>query len=158
MNILLLLLLFQTTEVPFKLSNEFEVKIDLSFKQKENDFNQYNKVTLDYTETVAQKNRRLSGNQLPYLVLKITFLTLSDQEKKVKIINNLNKNIYSKKAELTSVIRLDLGFVDDIKDRVSPNTFDIILSDADKTSRTHILIVVQEDGTFLVNNEKRGKF
>ena len=158
MNILLLLLLFQTTEVPFKLSNEFEVKIDLSFKQKENDFNQYNKVTLDYTETVAQKNRRLSGNQLPYLVLKITFLTLSDQEKKVKIINNLNKNIYSKKAELTSVIRLDLGFVDDIKDRVSPNTFDVILSDADKTSRTHILIVVQEDGTFLVNNEKRGKF
>ncbi len=158
MNILLFLFLLQTPEVPFKPSNEFEIKVDLSFKQKENDFNQYNKVTLDYSETVAQKNRRLSGNQLPYLILKINFLTFSDQEKKVKITNNLNKVVYNKKAELATLIKLDLGFVDDIKDRVSPNTFDVILINADKVSISHVLIVIQEDGTFLVNKEKRGKF
>ena len=72
MNILLLLLLLQTPEVPFKPTKEFEIKIDLSFKAKESgDVSNTNKVTLDYTETVGQKNRRLSGNQLPHLALKI---------------------------------------------------------------------------------------
>jgi hypothetical protein len=152
------LFLFQVTEVPFKAKSEFEVKIDLNFKQKENDFDTSNKVTLDYTETKDQKERRLSGNQLPYLALKIKFTLLSDQEEKVKIINNLGKTIYSKKADLKTVIKLDVGFIDDVKDEVTPNVYDVILLNSQKREVGRINITISKDGTFLVNNEKRGKF
>ncbi len=159
MQLLLLLLVYlQSGEIPYKPATEFEVKIDLSFKRKENDFNSTNTVNLNYTETTEQKNRRLSGNQLPYLILKIQLNTLSLEEKKIKIFNNLGKIIYSKGADLKAVIKLDLGFIDDIKDEVTPNSFNLILMNSEKKEVSLIKIMITKEGNFLVNNEKRGKF
>jgi hypothetical protein len=144
--------------VPFKANNEFEVMIDLNFKQKEALSNTSNKVTLDYTETVEQHNRKINGTPLPYLAFKIKFLTLSDKEERVKIVNNIGKIIYSKKAEAKTVIKLDVGYLDDVKDGVTPNRYDVILLDNNKTEVDMISILIVEDGTFYVNGEKRGKF
>ena len=156
--LLLLLIVFQDV-APFKPKNEFEIKIDLSFKEKrkQGDGSQSN-FTIDYTETVEQRNKKLSGNQLPYLELKIKFNLLSADEEKVKIVNNLGKIVYSKKADVNTVIRLDLGYIDDVKDEVTPNDYNVILLNSEKKEIDRINIKITKDGTFLVNNEKRGKF
>ncbi len=156
--LLLVLIVFQEV-VPFKPTKEFEVKIDLSFKEKkkQGDGSQSN-FTVDYAETVEQRNQKLSGNQLPYLALNIKFNLLSADEEKVKIVNNLGKIVYSKKADVNTVIRLDLGYIDDVKDEVTPNDYDVILLNSEKREIDRINIKISKDGTFLVNNEKRGKF
>ncbi len=158
MRLLLFLVVWLQTLIVFKPNNEFEVKIDLRFKQKESDNSPTNKVSVDYTETVEQHNRKLTGTQLPFLGLKIKFLTLSQNESRVKIVDNFGKVSYSKKADLETVIKLDAGYLDDIKDGVSPNAYDVILLDSDKIEVDRITIIILKDGTFLVNNEKRGKF
>jgi hypothetical protein len=156
--LLLLLIVFQDV-APFKPKSEFEIKIDLSFKEKrkQGDGSQSN-FTIDYTETVEQRNKKLSGNQLPYLELKIKFNLLSADEEKVKIVNNLGKIVYSKKADVNTVIRLDLGYIDDVKDELTPNDYNVILLNSEKKEIDRINIKITKDGTFLVNNEKRGKF
>jgi len=158
MKVSFLLFLWFQTFIPYKPNNEFEVKIDLNFKQKDVELNTSNKVTLDYTETVAQRNRKLNGTPLPYLALKIKFLSLSEKEERVKIVNNLGKVIYSKKTDIKTVIKLDVGYIDDVKDEVTPNRFDVILVDSNKTEIDMISILIAKDGTFYVNDEKRGKF
>jgi hypothetical protein len=156
--VLLLLIVFQDV-VPFKPNSEFEVKIDLSFKEKkkQGDGSQSN-FTIDYTETVEQRNKKLAGNQLPYLALKIKFNLLSADEEKVKIVNNLGKIVYSKKADLKTVIKLDLGYIDDVKDEVTPNDYDVVLLNSEKKEIDRINIKITKEGMFLINNEKRGKF
>jgi hypothetical protein len=55
------------------------------------------------------------------------------------------------------LIKLDMGFTDDIKDQVAANQYIILFLSKDKTPLSKIEILFQRDGTYLVNGEKRGK-
>ncbi|HET9486931.1 MAG TPA: hypothetical protein VFO54_05835, partial [Chryseosolibacter sp.] len=63
-----------------------------------------------------------------------------------------------KKIDLNSILVMDLGFTDDMKDRVTPHEYTLTFVSEEKVPLEVILIKVDEDGSFFVNGEKRGKF
>lgn len=147
---------FQQPPVPMKAAEEFKVELEYKFKNRPATDNAF----IDLTETVAEKERRTTGNTtpLPYLIIHLTFQKLSDNEVRVRCTDSNQKNRFSKKAELEKVYTLDLGFTEDMKDRVTAYEFIFSLMDADRKDSSQIVLHVEEDGTFLVNGVRRGKF
>jgi len=50
-----------------------------------------------------------------------------------------------------------MGYTDDIKGRVTEHEYTVYFLSKDKKPVSRIVIYFQEDGTFLVNGEKRGR-
>ena len=146
---------FIQPELPFKGTEEFKIELEYKFKPRPITDNAY----VDLTETVRDKERRNSGgNPLPYLIVHLTFQKLTDAEKRIRCFDNNNKNRFSKKVELGKIYTLDLGFTDDMKDRVTSYMFTFVLMSADKDDISQIILLVEADGTFLINDVIRGKF
>jgi len=153
-----LIAFLQETEVPFKLNDEFEIQIDYQFKQRSNTSTNSN-YTIDFVETVKeQEKKRYNTGIRPYLLLNVKINKLSDQEFKMKASNNVGRTLYNKKVEAGDVLKIDMGFTDDVKDRVGPYEVTIVFSSKEKKEISRIHMFVQEDGTFLVNGQVRGKF
>ena len=137
---------------------EFEVQIDFQFKQRVNTSTNSN-TTIDFIETKAeQEKKRYSTGIRPYLILNVKLIKLSDMEVKAKASNNIDRTLFNKKVEAGDFIKIDMGFTDDVKDRVGPHEVMIVFLSPDKKETSRILMFVQEDGTFIVNGEVRGKF
>ncbi len=149
------LLVFLLSALPFKPAEEFKLEIEYKFKARpmvENSF-------INLTETQLEKEKRAAGgNPLPYLIIHVSFLQLSDKEVKVRCIDNTNKNRLSRKAELNRKYTIDLGFTDDIKDRVTPHEYTFFLISDDKEETSRIVLLIEPDGSFMVNGSRRGKF
>ena len=141
-------------DVPYKTSNEFEIRLDYQFKNRE----PADRNSIDLNETRAEHERRTSTAILPYLVLHVKMLKLSEQEVKVKITDNFGNTVGTKKITTGTVIPLDVGFTDDVKDRISAHQYNMTLISPDKKFTSRIVVHIEEDGTFLVNGERRGKF
>ncbi len=151
-------LLLQNTDIPFKPMAEFEIQIDYQFKQRANT-NTNSNTTIDYVETVAEQEKKRYGTGIrPYLILNVKLIKLSSVEVKARAVNNIDRTLFNKKVEAGDIIRIDMGFTDDVKDRVGPHEVTIVFLSPDKKETTRILMFVQEDGTFIVNGEVRGKF
>jgi hypothetical protein len=151
---LLLISFFAMQELPLKPKEEFDVKLDYQFRNRPaQDIN-----SVHYDETRKEHERRVSTAPLPYLTLNVRILKLSGEETKVKVTNNLTTRAFSRKVEEGTVFPLVVGFTDDVKDRVSAHNYVITFLSPKKTETSKIEILIEEDGTFLVNGEKRGKF
>jgi hypothetical protein len=150
----LLLLFFSThqTAVPPKPASDYEVVIDFKFQDRP-PADQY-KANFD----VSSGEKKKTTGQLPYLKLQIKLLKLGSDEVKVKVFNNNGNLVFNRKAALETPIKLDIGFIDDVKDRVLPHEFTVFFLSESKTPVSQIKLIVLEDGTFLVNDEKKGKF
>jgi len=151
---LLLFLTFTMQEaVPFKPANEYEVIIDYKFQDRP---------VIDQTKVVYDvsddKNRKTSSGPLPYLKLQLKLLKLSSEEVKVRVVNSSGNLMFNKKVTEGTIIKLDIGFIDDVKDRVTPYEFTVLLYSDSKNAISRIHLVIMEDGTFMVNDEKKGKF
>jgi hypothetical protein len=139
--------------VPFKPKDEFDVSIDLKLKQR----------PMQTTSTVhlgddANGLKKNSSSMLPYLMLKVKLLKLSENEVRFRVANNFDRRFIQKKIGKTQVITLDAGFTDDIKGKVTASEYVVTLLTDEKADINRIVITIEEDGTFLVNGEKRGKF
>lgn len=144
---------FQNTEIPFKPKDEFQVETKFELKQRPvND-----RYHIDYNETWDDRNRS-NATQLPYLIVNLRFLKFSEGEVRVKGYNNQDEPICNKKAEENLLVKLNLGFTDDVKDHVAPYEFNVFTYSKTKAEVYRIHMLVTEDGTFLVNGEIRGKF
>ncbi len=153
--LLTLLTLLLQTGVPYKATEEFKIELEYKFRPRPMTDNSY----IDLTETQREKETRTSGgNPLPYLILHISFQQLSDKEVRVRCVDNNKKNKLSKKAEVNRAYTLDLGFTDDMKDRVTSYEFTLTLLSDDKEDTSRIVMFIEPDGTFLVNGMRRGKF
>ena len=153
MSQLLLILAFAFfQEIPLKPKEEFEVKLDYQFKQRPTA--DPNTVSLGE----SGKSQRTSSGVLPYLILNIRMLALPDEKTRVIITTNLTERPVTKKVSLNTVLALDMGFTDDMIDRVHAHEYTLTFIDADKVPANRIIINVAEDGSFFVNGEKRGKF
>jgi hypothetical protein len=150
----LLAAFFLLQELPLKPKEEFEIKLDYQFKNRP--IQELNSVHLD--ETRKEHDRRVSTAPLPFLTLNIKMLTLSQDEVKVRITNNLNSRVAVRKVDTGTAIPLEVGFTDDVKDRVTAHQYFLTLVTAKKVEISKIEILIEEDGTFFVNREKRGKF
>jgi hypothetical protein len=140
-------LLFQD-QAPYKANDEFELKLDLQFKQRPK------------SETKIEFDRRTlptGGMNAPYLFLNLQILKAVPEEVRVKVLKNGTQTLLSRKFDPNVVLKLDLGFTDDIKDRVTAYQYVITFSSKDKTVLSRIEIFFETDGTYLVNGEKRGK-
>jgi hypothetical protein len=138
--------------VPFKPKEEFDVKIDLQLKQRPQDSDAN---TVDLSD---QPKRKPSSAMLPYLYLRVSFLKLSPEEVRLTVKNNFDKKVVNRKIEKNPILVIDAGFTDDLKDRGKTSEFVITMLSADKTDLSKIVIQIEEDGTFLINGDKRGKF
>lgn len=141
-------------EIPFKPKEEFEIKLDYQFKQRPQ--GDHNAVYL--SETSGELQRRTGNAVLPYLILNIKLLKLSEEKMRVRISGNRDDRPINKKIDINSVIELDLGFTDDMKDRVKAHEYTVSFLSYDKKPMSRILISIAEDGSFFVNGEKHGKF
>lgn len=137
--------------VPFKPSNEFEVMIDYKFRERP-----ALDRTKEYQFNTDEKSRKSA--LLPYLKLQLKFLKLNADEVKVKIVNSHGKMVYSRKASEGAVIIIDVGYTDDVKDGVAPHEFTALLYSEAKKTTSRIHFNIAEDGTFMINDEKKGKF
>jgi hypothetical protein len=146
-----LTLILQDT-VPFKAKDEFDVKIDLKLKQRPQDSDAN---TVDLSD---QPKKKPSSAMLPYLYLRVSFLKLNPEEVRLTVKNNFDRRIVNKKIEKNPILEIDAGFTDDLKDRGKTSEFVITMLSADKEDISKIVIQIEEDGTFLVNGDKRGKF
>lgn len=135
-----------------KPASEYEVIIDFKFQDRP--AADHNRAIYD----VNSDEKRKSSGPLPYLKLQIKLLKLGSEEIKVRVINNNGNLVYNRKAALDTPIKLDLGFIDDVKDQVLPNEFTVFFLSDSKKPVSQIRLLVMEDGTFLVNDEKKGKF
>lgn len=150
-----ILLLVFLQEIPFKPKDEFEITLDYKFKQRGVDAST-KAVYLD--ETNKERERRNSTALLPFLVLNIKMHKLPQGEVKVKIGTNLNGRVVNRKVSEGTTIPIEVGFTDDAKDRVSAHQYVLTFMTPDKSETNRIVIFIEEDGTFFVNGEKRGKF
>jgi hypothetical protein len=56
------------------------------------------------------------------------------------------------------VLPLDIGYTDDVKDRLVASQYTITFLGEEKNQISRIVIFIDKDGTFFVNDEIRGKF
>ena len=151
----LVFLVFQQS-LPYKPKEEFEIKLQYEFKQRPITNNSNTSVHL--SETPRERDRRTSTSMLPYVGLNLRILKLNPEDVKMKVIDSQAKTVHNKKVQLDEIVFLNLGFTDDMKDRVTAHEYTVYFVSADKRDLNRILITINEDGTFLVNEEKRGKF
>lgn len=145
---------FFCQEVPFKPQTDFEIKFDMSFKQRDQTGE---KTTINLHETQAEHARRTQTTTLPFLTLHIKLVKVPSNEVKAKIIRDNLTVVYNKKIAEGSLIDLEVGFTDDIKDQIKGYRHEIQFLAADKTIQSKILIEFDEEGNYFVNGEKRGK-
>ena len=141
-------------DVPLKPKEEFEVKLDYEFRQRP----VADRNTVHLGTPVRNTDIRGSAGVLPYLVLNIRLLHLVEQKMRVQVGTNLDARHMSKKLDVNEVVSLDLGFTDDMVDRVSAHEYTLLFLNSEREPVDKILITVEEDGSFIVNGEKRGKF
>jgi hypothetical protein len=140
-------------EIPFKPTEEFEIKLNFEFKEREG--TNVNKIEMDQTEKEYKRSR--SSGPLPYLNMSLRAIKLTPDEVRVRIQQNGKNVALNKKIDTTTILKLDLGFTDDIKDRVSPHEYTVFFLNQDKQPLSKVIIFFEEDGTYLVNGQKRGK-
>jgi hypothetical protein len=151
MMFLSLLLIFLQDQVPLKVSREFEVAAKYELKKKP---------APDTPLIVLDQNveRRSSDHDLlPYLTVNLKIKRWAGGVTQIRIIDIQGKTYLKKKPSEEGTYSLDMGFVDDMKDKVAPAKFFVTFL-KEKKAIEQITIEVEPDGTFLVNGEKRGKF
>jgi hypothetical protein len=147
----ILMLLFQD-QILLKSSKEFDIITNYELRKKPE--GEPNRIVFDRPE----EQRKSSGTDLlPYLTLKLKIKKWGNEVTQIKITDSQGKMYLKKKPNESGEYSLDMGFVDDMKDKVTPGKF-LVSFLREKKSVEQINIEVEADGTFLINGEKRGKF
>lgn len=151
-HLISLLLLFQTIVVPYRAKDDFVVELKYNFKEKPSkDLN-----SLTFQER-SVKERQPSG-PLPYLIVKVKILNATEDEARFKLEDNTGRTVFNRKIDKTQSYDIDMGYVDDVKDGITAHTYNLYALTSKRDAINRIELHVLEDGTFLVNGEKRGKF
>ncbi len=141
-------------QVPYKPSGEFELKIDYIFKERPS----VDKETVNFDATDKEKKQRNAVGAMPYLRIELKVLTVAENEIRVRVVNSEGNLIVNRKVAPGMVIKLDWGYTEDIKDKLTTHEFIVYFNDENKKSVSKVVLGILDDGTFLVNEEKKGKF
>jgi hypothetical protein len=139
----------QQTE-PYKPDAEFDFKLDYSFKER------MLPEKSDY-EAPGSDRRPNSTGPLPYLKTELRLLKLGADEVRVKVINHKGTTVVNRKASTDTIIKIDWGFSDDVKDQIASHSYTVLILNNDKKVLSRITLYADPDGTFLVNGQKRGR-
>jgi len=150
-----LLLLWQTIEVPYRAKDDFQVELKYNFKERP--AKDPNSVSWEAHNAQGREGREKNG-LLPYLIVHVRILNPTAEELRFKCENNLGRSLFNKKISKELSYDVDMGYIDDVKDRISAHTYTVYAMTDKRVMINRIELHVAEDGTFLVNGEKRGKF
>ncbi len=143
------LIAFAQEDIPFKPNSEFEAKIELVFLKRESaDVN-----TFRFPD--ATEKKKTMDSKIPFLAINFKVLK-ADGEVRMKVLNGRNER--SHKIKINSVLKLELGFIEDIKSQGETTFVTIFFLNDQKMALSKVIFSINEDGAFLVNGEKRGKF
>jgi hypothetical protein len=144
----ILLIFFIQDIAPYKPSDEFELKMNYELRPR----------PLPENNRIDFEERKNESGMLPYLSLTLQVLKVQPGEDRIRIATNFKDQILNKKIKIGTGYSFDLGFTVDMKDRVKAHEYTILFQTSDrKQTISKIVINVGEDGSFLVNNEKRGR-
>lgn len=151
----LLLYLFQDQQtVPTKPAEEYDLKIQYEFRQRPAP--SVNQVQVD--ESTLERDKRLNSSPLPYLILNLHVIQLTPQEVRMKAVRGARDSFINRKVKPGDQIKIEIGFVDDLKDRTIEFEYEIVFLNEKRDPQSRIHLFVDEDGTFKINGEVRGKF
>jgi hypothetical protein len=136
-------------DLPFLQGDQFEAKIDLSFRErKEVDAN-----TFQFSDDKERK--KTHGKPIAFLAINFTLLKANEIIKVKSIQGNQSK---TQKINDKNHLHFEMGFIEDIKVNDIPNELTLLFLDSQKKEMSKVVFLVSQDGTFLVNGEKRGQF
>ncbi len=134
--------------LPYEPKENFGFELDYSFKTKPPPEN--SKVSL-------VENADYTAQPLPYLKVRLSFNDLPDHYFRFRVENNKGSIVKNKKIKTPETYILDMGFSDDLKDRVTPHKYTIFFLTKDKERISMIQIEVEENGNLLLNGEFHGR-
>jgi hypothetical protein len=148
----LLFTVFFFQGLPYKPKAEFDIQLDYKFKARPAESS-----TTLLAESQIGNNNKTSSALLPYLILNVKINKLNN-EMRLRISNNLNTKFQTRKVAEGTIFPINMGFTADVKDRVAPHEYVLTFLSPEKSETSRIVIHVEEDGSFIVNGEKRGRF
>ncbi len=151
---ILLIFVYNQEVVPYKASEEFEIKLDYQFKTRPAS----SAYEFKFDESSQEHSRRVNNSPLPYLTLNIEILKANENEERIHGFKGQTQFMTKRGIKTGSMVSIEMGFTDDMKDRVTPHEYALVLMDKSKQEVSKIVIFIEEDGSFYVNGEKRGKF
>ena len=136
-------------EAPYENIENFSFELDYSFKIRTPPDNQ---------QVSLVEGNRYSSQPLPYLKVKFVFDGLPKEYFRFKVENVEGNVIKNKKFKSDAdVYILDMGFSDDLKDKITSYKYTIFFLTKDKEVLSKIELEVQENGNFMLNDEFHGR-
>ena len=115
-----------------------------------------NQVQVD--ESTLERDKRLNSSPLPYLILNLHVIQLTPQEVRMKAVRGARDSFINRKVKPGNQIKIEIGFVVDLKDRTIEFEYEIVFLNEKRDPQSRIHLFVDEDGTFKINGEVRGRF
>ena len=148
----LLSFIFFQDQIPFKPSDEFQVNIDLKFKVKPSGYG-----PSSYSANGDPLNKT-NSTTFPYLMVDVSQLKIQNDEARIVAINSLGRTLMKKKTLPLPILHFEMGFVDDLKSKTSPNEITVYFLSAEKKQLRKIVFTVSSNGVFQVNGQWHGQF
>ncbi len=147
-------ILFLQEQVPYKPASEFQVNIDVKFKEKTAGNN-------DPTNVYTSNGERLDKNTLglrAFLSVSISQLIITSAEMKILAVNSDGKKLLNKKTSPVPELEFKMGFVEDLKNGTAPREITVYFLSGEKKELSKIVFGVLPDGVFQVNGQWHGQF
>ena len=132
-------------EVAFRSENDYTIKLDYEFKIKK-----------EFDSDKFSFEKSSEDRVLPHLSVIVEILNSTEDEQRIKIVDNKRNVKFSGKLKGESV-RFKMGFTDDMKLGRIANIFKIIILTKKKDPINQITLEVNKDGNFLINGVLSGK-
>jgi hypothetical protein len=108
-------------------------------------------------ETRAEYLKRTSTDPLPHMTLYLMVKEAAADEVRMKIMRDGRSVASYRKFTVGKEIKLDVGFTDDAKDKISGYEHIVYFLSADKKEVSRIVITIDENGDYFINGQKRGR-
>lgn len=140
-------------ELPFKPADEFKIALDYEFRERPR--LRDNPVYLSVSPT-ANHGR---ATVLPHLTLQMTFYKFPDRKMRMRVTaDHPDWKTTTRRVSAGETYPLTLGYIADMVDRVTAQRYIVTFLDAEKEPVNCIVIRIDDDGSFYINDEKRGSF
>lgn len=141
-----LCLLFQEPDVPLLSKDNFSYEMDYFLKEKPDNPN----------EAYNVSKRKDHGVMLAYVKIHFKFKDLPNSDRRIRVIRAGQLTKSQKIKHMPVKLTLDMGYAVDMKDRITPSSYVILVENSQKQPRAKVLVEVEENGRLLINHEFAG--
>jgi len=138
----------QESNVPYLSSDDFDFELDYNFKTKPSNMKDV---------AYSQKDLNPSTDNLPYVKMKILLKNTSSDHYRYKVITNKRETKVNRKVKGNDDFVIEMGFSDDIKDRVHAHQFSVFIYNKNKDPLSKIVIEFSANGDMFINEKLMGK-